>query len=180
MAGTVADVYAESLFELAEEAGVLTETAKELTEISIVLSGFPELKKLLTLPTVTAAEKQQIIHSIFGGRVSETTENFLMVLALKRRVSYFEKITAEYSKRYHRANGLVDADVKTSVELTDAQKQALEKRLSEKYNKKIKLHCTVDPALMGGMVVNVGGRTFDGSVKNKLDEIKQLVNKVTI
>jgi F-type H+-transporting ATPase subunit delta len=70
--------------------------------------------------------------------------------------------------------------VKTSVELTDAQKQALEKRLSEKYNKQIKLHCTVDPALMGGMIVNVNGRTFDGSVKNKLDEIKQLVNKVTI
>jgi F-type H+-transporting ATPase subunit delta len=180
MAGTVADVYAQSLFEIAEEANTLTETAKELTEISIVMSGFPELKRLLTLPTVTAVEKQQIIHSIFGGRVSEIAENFLMVLALKRRVGYFDKIIAEYSKRYNNASGLIDADVKTSVELTDAQKQALEARLSAKYNKKIKLHCTVDPALMGGMVVNVNGRTFDGSVKTKLEEIRQIVSKVTL
>jgi F-type H+-transporting ATPase subunit delta len=180
MAGTVADVYAESLFELAEESGKLTETAKELTEIGIVLSGFPELKKLLTLPTVTAAEKQQIIHEIFGSRVSETAEHFLMILALKRRIGYFDKIVAEFSKRFHRAEGLVDVEVSASIELTDAQKDALSEKLAAKYNKKIKLHCSVDPSLVGGMVVNVGGRTFDGSVKTKLEEIRQLVGAVTI
>jgi F-type H+-transporting ATPase subunit delta len=180
MAGNVADVYAQSLFELAQESGTLSETAKELTEISIVLSGFPELTKLLTLPTVTAAEKQQIIVSIFSGRVSEMSEHFLIILASNRRVSYFDKIAAAYFKRFHAAEGLVDAEVTAPVELTEAQKDAVIKKLSDKYKKKVKLHCAVDPSLMGGMVVTVNGRTFDGSVKNKLEEIKQLVGKVTI
>jgi F-type H+-transporting ATPase subunit delta len=179
LAGNIADVYAESLFELADEAGVLSETAKELTEIAVVMEGFPELNRLLTLPTLTAAEKQDIISKVFGGRISELSEHFLSVLAAKRRVPYYGKIIAEFHNRYNRSQGLQDVSVSSCVPLTDEQKVTLTEKLTEKYKKQIKLHCKIDPSLVGGIVIETNGKTIDGSVKTKLDELRQLLAATT-
>jgi F-type H+-transporting ATPase subunit delta len=179
VAANVADVYAESLFELADESGTLSETAKELTEIAVVMEGFPELNRLLTLPTLTASEKQDIISKVFGGRVSELSLHFLSVLASKRRIPYFNKIITEFHNRCNRSQGLVDVSVTSCVELTDAQKDALQSKLSEKYKKQIKLHCKIDPSLMGGIVIEANGKTIDGSVKTKLEGLRQMLAATT-
>jgi F-type H+-transporting ATPase subunit delta len=179
LAANVADVYAESLFELARDAGVLSETAKELTEIAVILEGFPELNRLLTLPTLTASEKQEIISKVFGGRVSELSEHFLSVLAAKRRMPYYSKIITEYHNRVSRSQGQLDVQITSCVELSDSQKEALQAKLTEKYKKQIKLYCKIDPSLMGGIVIEANGRTIDGSVKTKLEGLRQLLAATT-
>jgi F-type H+-transporting ATPase subunit delta len=179
MAANVADVYAESLFELASEAGVLSETAKELTEIAVVLEGFPELNRLLTLPTLTASEKQEIISKVFSGRISELSEHFLSVLAAKRRIPYYSKIITEFHNRFSRSQGILEVSVASVVELSDAQKETLKTKISEKYKQQIKLYCKIDPSLMGGIVIEANGRTIDGSVKTKLEGLRQQLAATT-
>jgi F-type H+-transporting ATPase subunit delta len=179
MAGNAADVYAESLFELANEAGSLSETAKELTEIAVVMDGFPELKKLLTLPTLTVPEKQAVIEKVFGEHISELSGNFLKVLAAKRRIGDFGRISVLFQKKFNRSQNLLDVFVSSCVELSDTQKQALTEKLSKKHNKNVKLHFTIDPALVGGMVLEIDGRKYDGSVKTKLDEIRTILAAAT-
>jgi F-type H+-transporting ATPase subunit delta len=179
LAGNAADVYAESLFELADESGVLSETAKELTEVAVVLEGFPELNRLLSLPTLTASEKQDIISKVFGGRVSKLTENFLSVLAAKRRIPYYSKIITEFHNKVNRSQGLLDVSVSSCVPLTEEQKLVLTEKLTEKLKKQIKLFCKIDPSLVGGIVIEANGRTIDGSVKTKLDGLRQLLAATT-
>jgi F-type H+-transporting ATPase subunit delta len=179
VAANIANVYAESLFELAKESGVLSETAKELTEIGIVMEGYPELTKLLTLPTLTASQKQEIISKVFNGRISELSLHFLSVLAAKRRISYYNKISTEFHKLYNGSLGVMDVLVTSAVTLTDAQKDALKAKLSKKYGKTVNLSYKIDPSLIGGMIIETGGRTIDGSVKTKLDDLRQILAATT-
>jgi F-type H+-transporting ATPase subunit delta len=179
MASSVAEVYAESLFEIAFESGTLSETAREITEISVVLSGFPELSRLLTLPTITANEKCDIIKNVFSGRVSEVSEHFLMLLAVKKRINFFDKIATEFRKRYNKAQGELDITVTSPVPLSDEQLTALAAKMESKYKRKIKAHMSIDHTLMGGIVIEADGVTIDGSVKGKLQNMKQLITSVT-
>jgi F-type H+-transporting ATPase subunit delta len=179
LAGNAADVYAESLFELAKEAETLPETARELTEIAVVMEGFPELKKLLTLPTITVSEKQDIIAKVFGEHISELSRNFLYVLAAKRRIGDFAKVSVAFQKKFNRSQNMLDVFVTSAAELSDSQKEALTDKLTKKYSKKVKLHFVIDPALVGGMVLEIDGRKYDGSVKTKLDEIRTILAAAT-
>jgi F-type H+-transporting ATPase subunit delta len=179
LAGNAADVYAQSLFELAKEAGSLSETAKELTEIAVVMEGFPELKTLLTLPTLTVSEKQDIITKVFGEHISELSRNFLCVLAAKRRVGDFGRISVSFQKKYNRSQELLDVIVTSAAELSEPQQKALSDKLAKKYNKNVKLRFSIDPTLLGGMVIEIDGRKFDGSVKTKLDEIRTILAAAT-
>ncbi|MDR0943255.1 MAG: ATP synthase F1 subunit delta [Ruminococcus sp.] len=179
MAGNAADVYAQSFFELAKESGVLPETARELTEIAVVMEGFPELKRLLTLPTITVPEKQDIITKVFGEHISELSANFLKVLAAKRRIGDFSKISVIFQKKYNRSQNMIDVFVTSAAELSDMQKEALSEKLTKKYNKTVKLHFVLDPSLVGGLVLEIDGKKIDGSVKTKLDEIQTILAAAT-
>jgi F-type H+-transporting ATPase subunit delta len=179
MASSVAEVYSESLFEIASEAGILTDIAREITEIGVVLSGYPQLTKLLTVPTLTAEEKCSVIKNVFGGRISETAEHFLCLLAVKKRINFYDKIAIEFRKRYNKAQGELDITVTSPVPLTDEQIAALTEKMSQKYGRRIKAHQHIDPDLLGGVIIEADGRTFDGSVKGKLANIRQIITSVT-
>jgi F-type H+-transporting ATPase subunit delta len=179
LASNAADVYSQSLFELAAEAGTLSETARELTEIAVVMDGFPELKKLLTLPTITVSEKQDIITKVFGEHISGLSKNFLYVLAAKRRIGDFGRISVAFQKKFNRSQNMLDVFVRSAAELSDSQKEALTDKLSKKHSKTIKLHFVLDPVLVGGLVLEIDGRRYDGSVKTKLDEIRTILAAAT-
>jgi F-type H+-transporting ATPase subunit delta len=85
----------------------------------------------------------------------------------------------DFHNRFNKAQGQLDVMVTSPVALSDSQATALKDKLGSKYNRTIVLHFKLDPTLMGGMIVDVGGRTYDGSVKTKLDTIKHMVESAT-
>ncbi|MDE7302206.1 MAG: ATP synthase F1 subunit delta [Oscillospiraceae bacterium] len=178
MTGTVEKVYSEAVFELACEQGCADEVKKELDSLAVIFGDNPELPKLLGTPTVTAAEKLDIIEKAFKGRVSDITYNFLCVITEKGRASAISAVAEDYKNRWYEMKNIAEVKVVTSVPLEDGLKSKLKAKLESVYKKTVILDETVDPSIMGGIVLNYNGAMMDGSVKSRLEAIQKQIRGV--
>jgi F-type H+-transporting ATPase subunit delta len=176
---TVEHVWAESLFELAVEGNTLDETDKELSGLVKILEGTPQYIELLSSPTLSKDDKTEAVKKVFGGKISDTLQNFLCLLAIRGRIRYLFKIEEEWKIRFYKAKGIAQAEVVSAVPLSDKQKEALIAKLSKKYGKTIVLKESVDPAIIGGLSVKVGDELSDGSIRTKFENIASSIKTVT-
>jgi F-type H+-transporting ATPase subunit delta len=176
---TVEHVWAESLFELAVENNTLDSTDSELSGVVGIMEKNPGYLELLSSPTLSKEDKTAAIKGVWDGRVSGIFENFLCLLAEKGRIRYLFKIADEWKIRFYMAKGIAEAVVTTAVPLTDKQKEALIKKLSDKYGKKIVLKEIVDPSVIGGLSVRVGDELTDGTIKTKFENIQNSIKSAT-
>ncbi len=135
MAGSVENVYARALLEIAAEDGSMKELDEELQALDGIFSANPQLTEILCAPTVTDAEKTDLIKKVFDGRISKVSYNFLCVLAEKKRVGYLTGIAQEFRKGYYEAAGIAEAEVTTAVPLKDDARNRLIAKLQKKYGK---------------------------------------------
>lgn len=181
MAGSVENVYARALLEIAAEDGSMKELDEELQALDGIFSANPQLTEILCAPTVTDAEKTDLIKRVFDGRISKVSYNFLCVLAEKKRVGYLTGIAQEFRKGYYEAAGIAEAEVTTAVPLKDDARNRLIAKLQKKYGKTVILKEKVDPSIIGGMIVASGGSMMDGSVKTRLENMhKQIRETVSV
>ncbi len=173
MTGTVDKVYSEAVFELACEQGCSDEVKKEFESLAVIFGNNPDFSKLLGTPTVTAGEKLNIIEKTFKGKVSDIVYNFLCVVTEKGRAEEIPAIAEDYKNRWNEKNNIAEVKVVTSVPLSDSLAAKLKAKLENVYGKKVILSATVDPSIMGGIVLRYGGSLMDGSVKSKLDAIQK-------
>lgn len=171
MAGSVEKVYANALLEIAAEDGSAKELDEELNAVSAICSDNPELTRALCSPALTDEEKQQLLKAVFGGRVSETAENFLGLITRKGRFGYLSRIAGEFRKGYYEANGIAEVTVTTAVALKGAQKEKLIAKLRTMYGNDLILIEKIDPEIMGGVIVSCGDNMLDGSVRTKLQKL---------
>ncbi len=181
MAKLVSKTYGDALFELALEKGILDDVCEEMTEIGRIWKDNKELTDVILHPRVTAEEKVQIIRNIFEGRASETVTGFLVTVLEKGRASELVNIIEYFTERVREYNNISVAYVSSATELSDSKKEQIEKRLLEvtEYDK-FEMNYSVDPELIGGMVIRIGDRVLDGSIKQKLNTMSRSLSGIRL
>lgn len=175
MTGGVEKVYSEALFELSNEQNCVDAVNEELTALAKIFNDAPELAKMLCAPTVDSAQKTKFIEQIFKGKTSDITYNFLCLLTDKKRASYLPAIADSFKERFYEMKNIVEVKVTTSVPLNVTLRNKLKSKLEAVYKKTVILEETINPDILGGIVINYGNTMLDGSVKAKLDAMQNQI-----
>ena len=164
--------YAEALFGVARAEGTLGEVEDELFRFSQTLQGSDELRTALTDAGIPASRRQQIVEDLLGGKASPTTVALVsMVVATGRARQLPEIIRQLVAMSAAEVNKEV-AEVRSAVSLNDDQRKRLAEALSNATGKQVEVKVIVDPSVMGGIVAQVGDTVIDGSVRSRLDQLK--------
>ena len=175
----VAERYASSLFELAVETKSVSEVSETLTKFDELVTKNKDLSRLIKSPVFSSEDQLKVIQAILNkSGASGLAANLLQLLARNKRLYTLPQVVRSYKNLLALHNGEVKADVRVAQELTAAQKKELTATLEEATGKKIALHLTVDAALLGGMVVKIGSRQVDTSLKTKLSTLKLSLKEV--
>lgn len=168
----ISNEYAEALFALALETESVEEYADALDTVLKVMNENPEYIDFLASPDIPKQERVGAIESAFGGSIPENVVSFLCLLCDRGRIHTLKDCISDYKKLNDAAEGVSTAEVVGAVELTDEEKAALKSKLEAVCGHKIVLDCSVDKSLIGGVRVTVDGKVIDGSVKQRLHELK--------
>lgn len=171
MAGVIAQRYGVSLFEAAKEEDLLDKIREDLGLAEGLIKENPEFLRLLETPMIPKEERRKVLEQALGQAVHQYTLNFLDILVDRGRISLFYEICTEYRRLYDEDKGIQEAEVTTAAPINQALEQKLRKKLEEITGKTIRLSCKVDAKLLGGVVVNIGNRQMDSSVKSRLEEL---------
>ncbi len=184
--GAVAGRYAEALYEIASKEKVLPKYKNmadrieaELKAIETVFNENEKLQQLLYHPRITAEDKKDVLEKLFEGKISKITSNFLALLIDRRREAFFSDIVNEYVKLANAGRNIVAAQVASAVELNDKEKGKLGQALDRLTGKKVRTSYVVDPSLIGGIVVRMGDKVIDGSIKTRLATLKERLKAIS-
>ncbi len=166
-------LYAEAILHVAEEKGQSEELLEELNGLVEYLDSNPDLDRFLASPMIEAEPRAQVIEQAFRGRASDLLLDSLLVVNRKGRLSALRAIATAYRAELRNLRGWVDIHVRTAVPLTDALRQRLEQTLAAATGRKPTLIEKVDPAVIGGLVVEVEGRKIDASVASRLHDLSE-------
>ena len=165
----VHEIYSDVMFELAQEAGLIDQVTDDLESISRVLQDEPEFLSLLTLSEIKPDEKTQIVRRVFKDRINDLTLDFLCVLAKRNRMSFLHGIGQRYQTLSDEHKHLYRVEVTLAKQPTDAEFEKLRSDIRDAMNAEIKLSVTVDPEIVGGILIRKGDLMIDNSVRTILD-----------
>ena len=170
---TIAHNYAETLLVLAGRANDMRGWGSMITDVADAMAQNPTLRLFLESPRVGAAEKNKVLATAFTDRMPRNFLRFLQSLVSHRRQMLIPEIAREYLDLVDAAEGRIHARVTVARETPDAEKSAIAQQLSRMFGKDVVPHLTIDPAIMGGVVVHVGDTVLDGSVRKRLALVRR-------
>lgn len=181
MAKLVSKTYGEALFDLALEDGTLTTIIEEVNIVKGAIAENPDLLKLLSHPKINKEEKISVIENIFKGRVSDSLVGFLVIIVQKDRYDDLDGIFEYFIAKVREYKNIGVASVTSAVELTEEQKKQVEQKLLQttKYSQ-FELSFYVDKSLIGGLVIRIGDRVVDSSIKTKLQMLAKDLRNATV
>jgi ATP synthase F1 delta subunit len=172
----IAEVYARSLFEVAKEHDVLERVHEELGEFADALSDDRTLQVFLFSPYFSSAEKREGVGKVVSD-ADERFVNFLGLLAERHRMPALLRIKREFDALWADENKLLPVSVTSAVELDEGLVEEIGERIEEQTGRKVELTANVDPDVLGGLMVRVGNRVFDGTIRNRLERLRKQVAK---
>ena len=168
--------YASALFELAVESHTEDQTAEALHEVRDVLCGTPDALATLASPAIPKQERLHLLEQVWGETLPGHVMGFLQVLCAHGMIRELNTCVAIFDDLLDTLHKLSTATVVSAVALTEEEKSKLQASLEQRLNRSIRLECSVDASLLGGMIVTVDGKVMDGSLKHRLHEIKEVMN----
>lgn len=177
---TVARRYAQALFELAREQDQLDAVVADLRQVLETVEGHGGLQAMLRHRRIPPAAKQEVLGQVFAGSVGALTLNFLRVLVEHRREESLAETCRQVIHLADAARGVQEAVVRTAAQLPEAELQALRERLRQVTGKQIVLRQQIDPSLLGGVVVKIGDRVYDGSIRRRLATMRQILRQTEL
>ncbi|QCI96848.1 F0F1 ATP synthase subunit delta [Agrobacterium larrymoorei] len=175
----VADRYASSLFELALEAGVVEAVGADLDKFQALLDESDDLKRLVASPVFSAEDQSKAVAAIVAkAGIVSLAGNFLKVVANNRRLFAVPGMIAAYRTIAAAHRGEVVAEVTSAHALDEAQETELKAALKSVTGKEVTIALTVDPSILGGLIVKVGSRQIDTSLRTKLSTLKLALKEV--
>lgn len=181
MAKIVAKVYGDALFDLAIERQELDLVAEEIQVLKDTLAESAELLTFLNHPKVSNEEKIKSIEEIFKGKFSDTTVGFLVIVVTKGRYNELEAIITYFQETVREYRKIGKASVTSATELSPEQKQKIEAKLLEstEYVEFI-MQYEIDPSIIGGLIIRIGDRVVDSSIRSKIDMMKKDLMKLQL
>ncbi len=181
MAKLISKTYGEALFEVAVEEGIVESLFQEVEAVHAVLQENNEYVRLLNHPKIPVEQKISMLEEVFQGRASKQLTGLLTTVAEKGRFSEIEGILAYFEERVWEYKKIGTAYVTSAVELTQKQKASLEKRLLETTSyQSFRIDYSVDAGLIGGMVIRIGDRVVDSSIRTKLGNMAKELSKIQL
>jgi len=176
----VAGRYASALFELAGETSNVADVEKDLVTFQGLLDESPDLVRLVRSPVITADDQSRAIGSILDkAGIGGLAANFIKLVAKNRRLFVVQDIIKAYRALAAKSRGEVSAEVTSAVALSDEQVATLKEMLKATIGKDVTLQSRVDPGILGGLIVKLGSRMIDSSLKTKLQNIKVALSEAS-
>ncbi len=174
----IAEVYSRALFEAAKENGVLDRVHDELGEFAEALSSERNLQVFLFSPYFSSEEKKQGIERIVED-ADPRLFNFLELLAERHRMPALFRIRSEFDAMWREENKLLPVTVTSAVELDQGIVEDIGREIEQQTGQRVELSSSVDPDVLGGLVVRVGNLVLDATVRNRLEQLRKQVAKAT-
>jgi len=170
--------YAEALFDLAVDEKAVERVETDLNALSAAIAGSPDFRAFLSSPVYGSEDKTRAIAMIAErAGVSPLTKNFLGVVAKNRRLPALDGILAGFARRLADHRGEVSAEATSAALLNDEQTKRLRGEIERVVGKKVNLSVKIDSDLLGGMIVKVGSKMIDSSLKSKLNRLKSVMKE---
>jgi F-type H+-transporting ATPase subunit delta len=177
---TVVERYAGALFDLAKASNEVGYAERSLDRFLDALRQSPDLRRFVLSPVFSGAEQQQGLTAVLkSAGVSGLVRDFFLVVARNRRLFAIEGIIKSFKALAAKGRGEVEAEVKSAVPLTLAQTQDLTDTLRQRLGKTPKLSATIDPKLLGGLIVRVGSQMIDTSLRTKLKNLEKAMKEAS-
>ena len=171
--------YATALFELALEAKSLDDVGAALDAFQDMLEMSTDLTRLVRSPVFSADDQNRAINAVIEkAGITGLAANFIGLVARNRRLFAVSDMIRDYRKLLAVHRGEITAQVASAEKLSEAQVAALKEALKEKVGRDVQLDASVDPALLGGLIVKVGSRMIDTSLRTKLNNLKIAMKEV--
>jgi F-type H+-transporting ATPase subunit delta len=164
--------YAEALFLLAEREGEPEAILSDMESLVELLRRTPTLLSFLESPDVAQQEKLKFLEDSLRERVKQTTWLFLTLLLRRKRMALLPEIFSEYVGIDEERKGIQRAEIVSAVSLEENERELLTSTLRRITRKEVLIESRVDPSLVGGIIVYLNGRVIDGSMRNRLEELK--------
>lgn len=175
----VAGRYATALFELASEANAIDAVSADLDSFSAMIAESDDLKRLITSPAFSAEEQVGAVKALLAAaKITGVAGNFIGFVASKRRLFALPGMIRGYRGLVAEAKGIVSAEVTVAEEPTAKRLDEIRATLKEVAGKNVDVAIKIDPAIIGGLIVKMGSRMVDASLKTKLNSIRLAMKEV--
>jgi F-type H+-transporting ATPase subunit delta len=175
----LAERYAAALFDLADDRRMLDQVATDLRELRAMLQASGDLLRLIRSPVLSRDQQAQAILIVAEhARLSQLVRDFLAVVARNRRLFAVPAMIEAFLAKLAARRGEVTAEVVAAQALSEAQLAALNEQLRRSIGSRVSIDIRVDPGLIGGLVVKLGSRMVDGSIKSKLQRLQLAMKSI--
>jgi len=165
--------YATALFELADEEKALDDVANDLASVGVMIEESDDLQRLIRSPIISRDDQLGAMDAVLeAAGVGQLTRNFIGVVTRNRRLFALPGMIKDYQALLAAARGEATAEVTSAQQLSDAQISAVEDSIKQAMGTKVAIDAKVDESLLGGLVVKVGSRMVDTSLKTKLSQLR--------
>jgi F-type H+-transporting ATPase subunit delta len=168
----VARTYARALFEAAKEKGRIDEVREELEWFLTAIDEVPELRSLIRNPELDPPEKAKALAAVLA-EADELVRNFVRLVTEKGRAPMLDEIVREYELLVAAEDQILSVELTTAYELSDEEAAVIVKQIEEASGRRVEAGRTVDPDLIGGLVLRAGSLEVDSSVKGRLDRLRR-------
>lgn len=176
----IAEPYAQALMSLAQQDNLTEQFGNDCRELETLMEESTEFGDFVANPIIDAEDKKSVLRRVMGDNANPYFVNFLMLLVDKRRIVFLKDIVAQFSALLRKLNNIVLAEVISAKDLNDGQKQALVERVKNITEASdVELKITVDPELIGGVIIKVGSKVIDASVRGQLRRIGMSLGSVS-
>lgn len=163
--------YAEAAFQIADRDGTLEPWLKDL-ETAAASLGEGDVARLLANPAIAFDDRAEIVNQVLGKRVSEKARNLVLLLVRRGRSELLPRVATEYRRLYDRREGIVEATVTSATPLDQGELAAIRSRIGELTSGKVEMTTSVDPSILGGVIIQLGDQLIDGSVRGRLERLR--------
>ncbi len=168
--------YGAAIFALACENGAKKDYYDALALVKNEFDANPDYVQLLASPGIPQRERIASVGEVFGTRVPEDVLSYVKLMCEKGRIAYFSESAEVFFELYDASERIYNAKITSAVELTDSEKEKLIRKLETVYGGSVAGEYFVDAALIGGIVVEVDGNIMDGSLRTRLQDVKEVMN----
>lgn len=174
----VGEPYAQALMSLAQQSDLTNEFGEIFRSLSSLLEDSQEFREFVLNPVIKGEDKKAVLKKVLGDDANSYLINFMMLLVDKRRIVFLEPIVEQYLNLLRKLNQTVLAEVTSATELSDSQKQnVVEKVKAIAEARDVELKTSVDPDLIGGVIIKVGSKVIDASIRGQLRRISISLNQ---
>lgn len=168
----IAEPYAQALMSLAREGNLVDQISEDINSLLNLLNESEDFRFFVVNPIVKAEEKRAVLRQVLSDQVHQYTQNFLMLLIDRGRISFIQEIARQFQRLVRQLNQTVLAEVISAIPLSDAQQDTIRQKVIEMSQaRQVELQVNVDPDLMGGVIIKVGSQIIDASLRGQLRRI---------